>query len=311
MAPQKPTPLALVTVMGLGILAISSSAIFIRLAQDAAVPSLVIAAWRTGLATLFLLPFAALRRRAELARMGRADWGLALLSGTMLGLHFASWITSLRYTSITSSTVLVATVPLWVGLAAPFVLREPLARRLKQGIGLAVLGSVIVGLSEGLGMENGRFILNFTTAAGGSRPLLGNGLALLGGMTAAVYLLIGRRLRQKLSLLTYTSVVYGMAALTLLLLTGFSGQALLGYRPLVYLLFLAMALFPQLIGHTSFNWALSFLPAAFVSVAAISEPVGATLLAILIFQELPGPAALLGSAFILAGVLLASRSAQR
>ena len=135
--------------------------------------------------------------------------------------------------------------------------------------------------------------------------------ALLGGMTAAVYLLIGRRLRQKLSLLTYTSVVYGMAALTLLLLTGFSGQALLGYRPLVYLLFLAMAIFPQLIGHTSFNWALSFLPAAFVSVAAISEPVGATLLAILIFQELPGPAALLGSAFILAGVLLASRSAQR
>ncbi len=296
-------------VLIVGVLAISSSAIFIRLAQDEQVPSLVIAAWRTGVASLILVPLALLRRRPELMAMQRRDWGLALLSGIMLGLHFATWISSLAYTTITSSTVLVATVPLWVGLASPFLLGEPLSRALKQGIALAVVGSIVIGVADVVGVVNGRLALN--PVGGGSNPLLGNVLALIGGITAAAYLIIGRRLRQKLSLLSYTSVVYGMAAVTLVTFVLVSGASLFGYSPRVYLLFLAMALIPQLVGHTSFNWALSFLPAAFVSVATISEPVGASLLAILIFQEYPGPVVIVGSLLILAGVLLASRIPRR
>lgn len=293
-------------VLIVGVFAISSSAIFIRLAQDAEVPSLVIASWRTLLASLFLLPFALARRRQELAHMRGGDWRLALLAGVLLGLHFATWISSLAFTTITSSTVLVATAPLWVGLASPFLLGESLSRGLKVGILLALLGTLVIGLGDLLQVVDGRIAFNLARDDA-SQPLLGNLLALAGGFTAAGYLLIGRRLRQSLSLLSYTAVVYGMAAITLLVLALASGVSLFGYSPTAYLLFLAMALFPQLIGHSSFNWALSFLPAAFVSVATISEPVGATILAIMLFGELPGPLVVVGSMLILAGVLRATR----
>jgi len=306
--PENPPRSLQYLVLIVGIFAISSGSILIRLAQDEAVPSLVIALWRMLLATLILLPFTVAGRRHELGQMGRAKWGLAALSGMLLGLHFATWTSSLAFTSITSSTVLVATAPLWVGLASPFLLNEPLARGMKLGIGLAMLGTFVVSIGGALGMEDGRIALDLVGTAEGSRPLLGNTLALAGGITVAGYLIIGRRLRPHLSLLSYVFVVYGMAAVTLLVLNLVSGQNLLGYGWIAFVLFLIMALIPQLTGHSSFNWALSFLPAAFVSLAAISEPVGATILAMLIFQEFPGPVVILGSLLILAGVFLGSRS---
>ena len=295
-------------VLTVGILAISSGSILIRLAQNEEVPSLVIALWRMLLSTLILLPFAISGRRQEMGQMGRAKWGLAGLSGLLLGLHFATWTSSLAFTSITSSTVLVATAPLWVGLASPFLLNEPLARGLKLGIGLALVGTLVVSIGGALGVQEGRIVFEQTGTADGSNPLLGNALALAGGITVAGYMIIGRRLRPHLSLLSYVFVVYGMAALTLLIINLVSGLDLFGYGWVAFVLFLAMALFPQLTGHSSFNWALSFLPAAFVSLAAISEPVGATILAMLIFQEIPGPVVILGSILILAGVFLGSRS---
>ena len=306
--PENPPRSLQYLVLIVGIFAISSGSILIRLAQDEAVPSLVIALWRMLLATLILLPFTVAGRRHELGQMGRAKWGLAALSGMLLGLHFATWTSSLAFTSITSSTVLVATAPLWVGLASPFLLNEPLARGMKLGIGLAMLGTFVVSIGGALGIEDGRIALDLVGTAEGSRPLLGNTLALAGGITVAGYLIIGRRLRPHLSLLSYVFVVYGMAAVTLLVLNLVSGQNLLGYGWIAFVLFLIMALIPQLTGHSSFNWALSFLPAAFVSLAAISEPVGATILAMLIFQEFPGPVVILGSLLILAGVFLGSRS---
>lgn len=291
-------------VLTIGVFAISFSSIFIRWAQDEAVPSLVIAAWRTGLAGAILLPIALLKKRDELRALpARGRW-LALLSGVLLGLHFGSWISSLEYTSITSSTVLVATSPLWVGLASPFVLKESLSRWIKAGIGLAIFGSLIIGLGDVVGWENGRLL--FIPIAG-SHALLGNGLALIGAFTASGYLLIGRLLRPNLSLLSYTAVVYTTAAITLIAASLWQRYSLFDYAPQVYLLFGLMALFPQLIGHSSFNWALGYLPAAYVSVAVISEPIGASILAILIFQELPGVAGLIGSLFILGGILISSK----
>jgi drug/metabolite transporter (DMT)-like permease len=145
-------------------------------------------------------------------------------------------------------------------------------------------------------------------AMGGGQVLWGNLLALIGGISVAGYMIIGRRLRPHLSLLSYTTVVYGMAALFLLLINLLGGQNLLDYGFTAFSLFLAMALIPQFLGHSSFNWALGFLPAAFVSLAALSEPVGATLLAMFLFQEFPGPLVIGGSILILAGVYLGSRS---
>lgn len=278
-----------------GIIAISCSAILIRLAQNEA-PSLVIAAGRLMMAGLLLLPPALLRRRDELRALAPADWRLAFFSGFMLSIHFASWITSLEYTTVASSTVLVTTSALWVGLASPFVLGEPLSRPLKLGILLAMAGTVIINLDPG-GNE------------AGSQALLGNLLAMIGAFSGAGYFIIGRRLRPRLSLLSYTSVVYGTAALFLLGAVLIAGYPLLGYTPSTYGVIFLMALFPQLLGHSSLNWALAFLPAAYVMITAVSEPISASLLAFLIFNETPGELTLLGSVFILAGIAIASRRA--
>ncbi len=284
-------------VLAIGVLAVSVSAIFIRLAQTGeAVPSLAIAAWRTTLASLVLLPLALTRRRSELQKMDTAVWLLAILSGLMLGLHFATWISSLAFTSITSSTVLVSTSPLWVGLAAPIVLHEPLNRWHKIGLALALLGSIVIAFNDGFRL------------ADSANAMWGNGLALLGALSMAVYYLAGRRLRQGLSLLSYTAVVYTIAALTLITTCVVTAVPLTGYSPTAYGLFILMALFPQLIGHTSFNWALAYLPATFVAVTIISEPVGATILAILFLGEVPTVITIVGSLFILGGIALISRS---
>ena len=282
-------------VLGIGILAISSGSILIRMAQDQGAPSLTIAFWRTMLSALIILPFTIISKRDEVRALPGPSWLLAMLSGLLLGIHFATWISSLALTSIISSTVLVATVPIWVALASPIVLKEPISRGVKQGIALAIAGTIVISLSV------------ITESSRGSDPLLGNALALIGGISAAGYLLLGRILRPHLSLLSYTTIVYGMAGLTLLLFNLVSGTLLFGYAPEVVALFVVIAVFPQLIGHSSLNWALSFLPAAYVAIVAISEPVGATILAMIIFREFPGPLVIAGSVIILAGVFLASR----
>jgi drug/metabolite transporter (DMT)-like permease len=208
----------------------------------------------------------------------------------MLGLHFAAYISALEYTSIAAATVLATSTPIWVGLAAPLVLGEPLTRRLKIGITVAVVGSAVIGLDSG---------------SGGSNPLLGNLLGLSSALSGAVYFLIGRRLRPRLSLLSYTSIVYGCAALVLIVLALLGGHTLWRYSAMTLFLFLLMALFPQLLGHSSYNYALAFLPAAYVSVAIISEPIGASLLGLLIFRETPGILTIGGGALILGGIFIA------
>lgn len=278
--------------LAVGVLAISTGSILVRFAQGENVPSLVIAAWRLTFAALILLPFCLARRHDELRSLNWADMRFAALSGMMLALHFATWITSLEYTSVAVSTVLVTTSPLWVALAAPFFLGERVTRPVKIGIGLALVGSVVISL--------GSF-------GGGSAPVWGSLLALLGAITAAAYLLIGRKLRVKLSLLTYVTLVYTIAALILIVLALAAGNNLLDYSAQTFFLFLLLALFPQLIGHSSFNWALGFLPVAYVTVAVISEPIGASILALLFFQEIPTPLTLLGSTFILGGLIVAGR----
>ncbi|MFH0784096.1 MAG: DMT family transporter, partial [Pseudomonadota bacterium] len=265
-----------ILVLSFGVLAISSGSILVRLAQGQNMPSLVIAAWRLTIASAVLLPLALRYRRSELRSMSPSAWSLALVSGAMLALHFASWISSLAYTSVAASTVLVTTSPLWVGLTAPFLLKEPLSKALKVGIPLAMLGSMLIGVADVVAVIDGRLQFSLTQFTNQSNPLLGNGLALAGAVAASAYLLIGRRLRFGMSLLSYTAVVYSTAAFFLVIMALASGYDLLGYSGTAYLVMVLMALFPQLIGHSSYNWALGFLPAASVSIIVIAEPVGAT-----------------------------------
>jgi drug/metabolite transporter (DMT)-like permease len=220
-------------------MAASTAAIFIRYAQVYA-PSLVIAAYRLSLATILLAPVALYRQHEELRQLRGRALALALLSGFFLALHFATWITSLEYTTVASSVVLVSTSPLWVALLAPFTIREPLSRLALWGMALALVGGVIVGLSDSCVFESGRLACQLQ---GGS--LLGDLLAVAGALMAAAYLLIGRRLRNNLSLISYIFVVYGMAAVVLLLLTVSARQPFSGYPLKVYLWFLLLALVPQ------------------------------------------------------------------
>lgn len=290
--PRRP-PIPPLAAFAFGILAVSTASILIRYAQSYQVPSLVIAACRLSAAALLLTPVAVTRRRAELAALTRADLGLGLLSGLFLTVHFATWITSLEYTSIASSVVFVTTTPLWVALLAPLALKEPLTRLATAGVGLAFVGGVVVGLSDSGG-------------AAGTNPLLGDALALAGALAAAGYIVIGRKLRARLSLLSYIFVVYGVAALGLVFWMFAAGEAPWGYPPQAYGLFLLLAIVPQLMGHTTFNWALGYLPAAFVAVALMGEPVGSIILAYFLLGEAPGALKLFGAILIFVGIYVAS-----
>jgi drug/metabolite transporter (DMT)-like permease len=278
-----------------GVIAVSFAAIFIRLAQGAEAPSLVLAAARLTVATLVLTPLVLRRHCVELQKVTRRDATWAVLSGLFLAVHFATWITSLEYTAVVNSVTLVTTSPLWVALLAPLALGERLERATLMGIVLAIGGGVLVGMSSA-GDPPTR-----------PDPWLGNGLALAGAIAAACYLMIGRRLRARWSLITYAWAVYGVAALTLIVTVVLTRQQVLGLPDRAYLWMVLMGLVPQLIGHSSFNYALGYLPAAYVSLVVLGEPIGSGLLAIVFLDEWPVPLQIAGSALILVGIAVASR----
>lgn len=305
-SPHRP-PVSPFFIISLGILAVSTASIFIRLAQGYA-PSIVVATYRLTFATLILAPIVYTRHREELRTLTRREGTLGLLSGLFLALHFATWITSLEYTSVASSVVIVTTTPLWVAVASPLVLREPIARPVALGLLLSLAGGVVVALSESCALAGSQFACPGIATLFQSEMALGNTLALLGAFSAAGYLVIGRNLRAKLSLIPYIFVVYGVAALALIGAMFAFGASPVGYPPVAYLWFLLLALIPQLLGHSSFNWALGYLPASFVSITLLGEPIGTIILAFMILKESPAPLELIGAILILVGIYIASQT---
>jgi drug/metabolite transporter (DMT)-like permease len=272
--------------LAIGVCAISTASTFIRLAQTS-VTSLALAAWRLTLASLILAPLALARCREEWRRLDIKAWGLLIASGTVLAIHFYAWIQSLAMTSVAASIVLVSTNPFFVGLISRFGLRQRLRRRTVIGMIIAVLGSAVIGLGDwGEGMHQ----------------LTGDVLALVGAGAVAVYLIIGQRLRGSLSLLGYIFPVYGTAAIVLMAAALLVGVPMTGYPAQAWLWLGLIALIPQIIGHSSFNWALGHLPATYVSLAALAEPVGSTALAWIALREPPNAVTLLGGLLILIGL---------
>lgn len=287
------------------ILAVSTASIFIRLAQREA-PSLVIAAFRLTFASLILAPVALTRHKTELRSLTRRELYLGLLSGVFLALHFATWITSLEYTTVASSVVLVSTSPLWVALLAPLVLRERLTRPVLTGMLLALSGGVVIALSDSCTWQNGLACPSLAEFVKGG-AFFGNFLALAGAWMVAGYLMIGRRLRAKISLVPYIFVVYSMSAVVLVVILFAAGETPLGYPPMTYVWMLLLALVPQLIGHSTYNWALRYMPAALVAVTTLGEPIGSTILAYFLLRETPTWIKIGGAAMILVGIYIASR----
>jgi len=295
-------PIALLT----AILAVSTASIFIRFAQKDA-PSLVIAAYRLSFASLALAPLALARHRDELRRLTRSELRLGLLSGIFLALHFATWISSLEYTTVASSVVLVSTSPLWVALLAPVFLKEPLSRWVLVGMLLALAGGTIIGLSDACHWSTG-FVCPPLSEFVKGKASFGNFLALAGAWAVTGYLLIGRKLRARMSLIPYIFVVYGMAALVLIVVMLLAGESPVGYQPSTYVWLLLLALVPQLVGHSTYNWALRYLPVAFVAVITLGEPIGSTILAFMILQETPSLLQIAGGVLILAGIYISSKT---
>ncbi|MDM8517897.1 DMT family transporter [Desulfobacterales bacterium HSG16] len=271
-----------------GVCAVSTGAIFARLADA---PALVIAAYRVGLAVLIISPFAWYMAKDELKALSKKELGLSLLAGLFLALHFATWISSLSYTSVANSVVLVNTNPLWVGLLTPLITKEKLGRLTILGIVISVIGGIIIGMGD------------FAT---GKDALLGDGLALAGSVCAAFYILLGRKLRKKLSLVSYIFVCYGSAALILWFMVLVAGLPFTGFSNSTYTAFWAMALIPQLIGHTSYNWSLKWFSANMIAISLLGEPVGASIMAYFLFGENISILKFAGGVLILSGIYFAA-----
>jgi drug/metabolite transporter (DMT)-like permease len=291
-----------------GIVAVSAASIFIKFAQQTGAPSIVIAAFRLTLATLGLAPVALTRYRSELGRLTRREWLLALLSGIFLAFHFAFWITSLQYASVASSVVLVTTTPLWVALFSPLVLHERVGPATYLGLALALIGGSVVGLSDACTWQAGSLICPAAGSFFSGTAFLGDFLALAGAWMAAGYMLVGRKLRAGIDLIPYIFVVYGMAAVLLVIFMIGMGKSPLGLPPAAYLWMVLLALVPQLLGHSIFNWTLKYIPVSLVSVTLLGEPVGSTMLAYFVLGESPGWVKISGAVLILAGIWLAART---
>ena len=276
-----------------GVLIASTASIMITGAIDLGIPPLTVAAGRLTVAALILTPITLVRSRPELHQLSRRDLGLALISDIFLTIHFATWISSLAYTSIASSTALVATNPIFVALASWLILRERLRVGIWVGVVVTLAGSLLIALSD-------------SSAGHGSAPLWGDLLALLGAVTVSGYFLIGRQLRSRVSLLPYIWLVYTTAALGLLLVMGLSGQSLLVLPAMGYLLIFGLAVGPQLLGHSAFNWAIKYLSPTLVTIAILGEPISSALLALLIFQQPLQLLQLIGGGTLLAGIVIAT-----
>jgi len=275
-----------VLVLSCGIAAISFSSIFTKMC---AAPALTIAFYRLSISSL--LYFVIARRHGPVTKsFNISQIKLALFSGLALALHFATWISSLNYTSVASSTVLVVTSPIWVALGSGLFLKERISWLMAIGILMTFVGSFIISGAD-FALEPG--------------ALLGNLLAMAGAVFGAVYLIIGRRLRREIDTFQYVTLVYGTAAFFSLFFVLFSGSPLAGFDGKTVALLVGIALFPQVVGHTSLNWALRYFSATAVAIVNLGEPIGATLLAWLLLGERIGFVQFLGGIVILLGVSIA------
>ncbi len=269
----------------IGIIAISTASIFIKLCDA---PALIISTYRMVLASLIVMPWAS--RQKVWRGWGKKDVAWLIFSGIFLSLHFASWIASLKYTSVASSVVLVTTHPIFVGIGSWVFLKERPGLNLILGIGFSVIGSGLISYGD---------------MALSKEALMGDGLALLGALAASGYFLVGRKMRKNQDLLAYIFPVYSTAALVLILFSLFFQKPFFGYSPTTYLFFLLLAIVPQLIGHTTFNWALRYLPASMVAITILGEPIGSTILAYFILGEGLTLWKVLGGISIFIGILIA------
>jgi drug/metabolite transporter (DMT)-like permease len=283
--------------LAVGVLSVSTGAIFVRYAQQEAA-SLTIAAYRMGIAFVVVLVPTWINHCRELQSLAYRDVGLAAASGLFLAVHFAAWVSSLEFTSVAISVVMVNTAPLWVGLLTPLITRERLSWATNLGIALSVVGAMLIGWNLEIDLDS-------------SNDLLGCMLAIIGAVGLAVYLLIGRNFRRRHSLGVYVTICYGTAAGYLFLAAIGAGQQVTGFSSPTWWYLIGLALVSQILGHTTNNWALRFFSASMIAVALLGEPICSTLLAYFLFDETLTAVQVGGATLILVGIYFAARAERR
>jgi drug/metabolite transporter (DMT)-like permease len=293
---SKPSKWQIIIVLSIGIVGVSMAAIWIRLAVDLVSPdnqvgfSLFLAASRLIVAALILLTS---WKNFKLSNISPTTLYYAIAAGICLAIHFATWITSLTYTSIAASTVLVTTNPIWVGLFNWWWYKEKLNRQNIIGMAIALGGGMIIGISD-RGASNSY-----------SNPILGDILALIGAVMSSLYLIFGSQAQRKgLNIANYIAIAYSVAAICLFPLPFLAQTSYLNYPASVYLYVLLMAVMSQVVGHTSLNWSMRWISPTIVSLSLLFEPVLASVVAGIVFQEIPALNIFIGGLIILLGMAI-------
>lgn len=263
----------------------SLSSIIIRF-SDA--PALVISAYRMLFTTLMLLIPVMLKSRTEFKNITKKEYALCIVSGIFLALHFATWISSIKMTTVANSTILVSCSPIFVALANYFITKEKLGRKMSVGISLSLAGTIIIAMGS-----------SRETA---SNLMLGNTLAFLGAIFVAGYLVIGGIARKNLSAGVYVFIVYSVSTVVLFVMCIASGTPVYPYALKEFLLFAALAFFCSILGHTVYNYMVKYVSSTMISVSTLSEPIFASILALLIFNEIPSLYTLIGGIVIISGI---------
>lgn len=274
-----------------GILGISMSAVFVKYSTA---PSAVTAAFRLLWTVLLMTPVVFWKKnvRKELISIDKKDGMLSVLSGVFLAAHFILWFESLQHTSVASSTTIVCTEVIWVSFGFCIFMKGKLMGKAIAAIAVTFLGSILIACAD---------------SAVGGLHLYGDILALLAAIAVAVYTLIGRVVRAKVSTVVYTYVVYTACALLLVLTCLLQGENLFEYGMSPIIVGLLLSVFSTILGHSIFSWCLKFFSPSFVSASKLCEPVVAAIAAAFLFGEMPGFLQIIGSIFILGGVLYYSR----
>jgi drug/metabolite transporter (DMT)-like permease len=274
-----------------GVFAVSFSALFVRLCSA---PALIIATYRLLFTFLLLVPLSLVERFQGVRAMNRRQICLAAASGVFLALHLVTWFTSLKYTSVASSVVIVTTQPIFVVIGSYLFFREKVSRLAMFGGALALSGSFVIGAGDfQIGMQ----------------AFVGDLLALAAAVFVSGYLLIGRRLRGNVELTGYTFVTYGVSSLVLVAASLLTRVPFYPYPAADWVLFLALAAVCTVLGHTVFNWVLRYVQASVVSVSILGEPIGAILWASLFLGENPTLRQVAGGALIFSGLFIFTRVA--
>jgi len=273
-----------------GLFFTSLSSIFVKLSDS---PSIIISAYRMLFASLLWVIPVLIKDREELKRITISDVFWCAISGVFLALHFATWIASLSMTSVASSTVLVSLSPVFVAAFSYFILKENFKIKSVLGIIVAVLGSALIAFGD---------------SQGGGHALKGDILALIGAIFVGGYLIIGSRVRIRLGVRVYVLIVYTISAVVLFSIALATKTPIYPYPPGEILIFFALAFFCSLLGHSVYNWMLEYVSSTFVSVATLGEPIFASILALIIFREMPSILTLIGGISVLLGLYIYVKS---